>query len=79
LYICYCFQVLSKDVAKTKQLLVGASGTEEAVQLRSSQKKQGKQKQTKVQSLSKNWTPEYWDKFLSGFPTILPSEVVTRL
>ena len=42
--IYYRFQVLSKDVVKTKQLLVGASGTEEPVQLRSSQKKQGKPK-----------------------------------
>ena len=42
--IYYRFQVLSKDVVKTKQLLVGASGTEEPVQLRSSQKKQGKLK-----------------------------------
>jgi len=32
---------VSKDVAKTKQLLVGASGTDDGiVQLRSSQKKQ---------------------------------------
>ena len=49
--IYYRFQVLSKDVVKTKQLLVGASGTEEPVQLRSSQKKQGK---TKAQ-----WGSEY--------------------
>jgi hypothetical protein len=39
---CLLFQVLSKEATKTKQILVGASsGPDDAVQLRSSQKKQG--------------------------------------
>ena len=36
-----CFQVLNKDVAKTKQILVGASNVEDGVRLRSGPKKQG--------------------------------------